>query len=120
MRMNLSAIVFVASASTLLAQEYAKPAAKPAIQLQAEVVSVDTQARTMVIKPSGANHDQERATLSVDTKASAALQGLHQGDHVALTCRPSTEAGDAGERKGAADFAKTCGMVTGIAQTSIH
>jgi hypothetical protein len=119
-KMNLSAIVFVASASALLAQESTKPAAaKPSIQVQAEVVSVDTQARTMVVKSKGASLEQ--ATLSVDTKASAALSGLHKGDEVTLTCRPTTEASGASDRQDAgASIAKACGMVTGIAQSSTH
>lgn len=119
-KMNLSAIVFVAGASALLAQEPAKPAGvKPSIQIQGEVVSVDAQARTMVVKSNAGS--QEKATLTVDTKASATLQGLHQGDVVTLTCRPSTDAGGASDRRdAAAGFAKACGMVTGIAQSSTH
>lgn len=122
MKMSLSAIVIAAGASALMAQEAAKPAAaKPAIQVQAEVVSVDAQARTMVVKPSGTSQDQARATLSVETKAAAALQGLHQGDAVTLTCRPSGDAGGASYRQDAgAGFAKACGMVTGIAQSTTH
>jgi hypothetical protein len=119
-KMNLSAIVFVASASALLAQDYGKPAgAKPSVQLQAEVVSVDAQGHTMIVKSKGTS--PEKATLTVDAKASATLQGLHQGDEVTLTCRPSTDTGGANDRQDtAAGFAKACGMVTGIAQSSTH
>jgi hypothetical protein len=121
---TLSALVFAAGASALLAQEPAKPAAtKPDVQLQAEVVSVDAQARTVVVKPASASQgqSQEQATLSVDTKATTALQGLHAGDQVTLTCKPSSYgSGSSDQQSGPARFAKACGTVTGIAQSSTH
>lgn len=63
--------------------------AKAAKEFTAQVVSMDTDARTITVKKTGAlATDADAAmTLSVDTKADSSLKKVKAGDQVKLVCK---------------------------------
>lgn len=108
----------VAFAQTAQDPSAAEPQAKKAMgkQISAEIVSVDSQAKTITVTKTAGSSDESTKTFTVEGKAAGNLSSIKTGDKVTLTCRAGAAAPPAGAGSGLSSDAD-CAAVTSISKT---
>lgn len=86
-------------------------------QMSAEIVSVDSQAKTITVTKGAGSADESTKTFKVEGKASASLSTIKTGDKVTLTCRAGAGAPPAGAGTGVVSSEEDCAAVTAISKT---
>jgi len=86
-------------------------------QMSAEIVSIDSQAKTITVTKTAGSTDESTKTFKVEGKAASSLSTIKTGDKVTLTCRAGAAAPPAGPGTGVTSAEEDCAAVTSISKT---